>query len=98
MLVVAGVLAAMFAFAQDAEIVKVRGKGVGTDKTENRLHSGRLSRPVSAHKAEYAMLGHREIETAEDLFITKALAQVFNTQNVHITNPLFRKQDRGWVL
>ena len=34
MVVAAGLLAASFAIAQDVEIVKVKGRGVGTDKTE----------------------------------------------------------------
>ena len=34
MVVAAVLLAATFAFAQDAEIVKVKGRGVGADKTE----------------------------------------------------------------
>ena len=76
MLVVAGVLAAMFAFAQDAEIVKVRGKGVGTDKTEALKDAYRdaVERAVGLYVDAEQMMKNEEL--VKDQILTQSNAYI----------------------
>ena len=76
MVAVAALLAAMFAFAQDAEIVKVRGKGVGADKTEALKDAYRdaVERAVGLYVDAEQMMKNEEL--VKDQILTQSNAYI----------------------
>ena len=76
MVVVAGMLSAMFAFAEDGEIVKVRGKGVGGDKTEALKDAYRdaVERAVGLYVDAEQMVKNEEL--VKDQILTQSNAYI----------------------
>ena len=76
MLVVAGMLAATFTFAEDAEIVKVRGKGVGADKAEALKDAYRdaVERAVGLYVDAEQMVKNEEL--VKDQILTQSNAYI----------------------
>lgn len=76
MVVAAGLLVAMFAMAQDAEIVKVKGRGVGTDKTEALKDAYRdaVERAVGLYVDAEQMMKNEEL--VKDQILTQSNAYI----------------------
>ena len=76
MVAVAALLAAVFAFAQDAEIVKVKGRGVGVDKTEALKDAYRdaVERAVGLYVDAEQMMKNEEL--VKDQILTQSNAYI----------------------
>lgn len=76
MVVAAGLLAASFAIAQDVEIVKVKGQGVGTDKTEALKDAYRdaVERAVGLYIDAEQMMENEEL--VKDQILTQSNAYI----------------------
>ena len=76
MVVAAALFAAMFVFSQDGEIVKVRGKGTGTDKTEALKDAYRdaVERAVGLYVDTEQMMKNEEL--VKDQILTQSNAYI----------------------
>ena len=76
MVVAAGLLAASFAIAQDVEIVKVKGRGVGADKTEALKDAYRdaVERAVGLYVDAEQMMKNEEL--VKDQILTQSNAYI----------------------
>lgn len=76
MVVAAGLLAASFAIAQDVEIVKVKGRGIGTDKTEALKDAYRdaVERAVGLYVDAEQMMENEEL--VKDQILTQSNAYI----------------------
>ena len=76
MVVIAAMLAAMFAFAQDVEVVKVKGRGVGADKTEALKDAYRdaVERAVGLYVDAEQMVKNEEL--VKDQILTQSNAYI----------------------
>lgn len=76
MVLAAGLLAASFAIAQDVEIVKVKGRGVGTDKTEALKDAYRdaVERAVGLYIDAEQMMENEEL--VKDQILTQSNAYI----------------------
>ena len=76
MVVLAALLAVAFAFAQDAEIVKVKGRGIGADKTEALKDAYRdaVERAVGLYVDAEQMLKNEEL--VKDQILTQSNAYI----------------------
>ena len=76
MIVAAALFAAVFAFAEDAEIVKVRGKGTGADKTEALKDAYRdaVERAVGLYVDAEQMMKNEEL--VKDQILTQSNAYI----------------------
>ena len=80
MVVAAGMLAAIFAFAEDAEIVKVKGRGVGADKTEALKDAYRdaVERAVGLYVDAEQMVKNDELVSDQILTQSNAYIEKFD--------------------
>ena len=67
-------------------------------QAQNGLHGGGLSRAVFAHEAKDTVGGDGQIQPAEHLLVSEALAQPPNADYVaHVTHPPCPAPDREWA-
>ena len=80
MLAAAWMLAAMFAFAEDGELVKVCGKGTGTDKTEALKDAYRdaVERAVGLYVDAEQMMKNEKLVTDQILTQSNAYIEKYN--------------------
>ena len=93
MVVAAGLLVAMFVMAQDAEIVKVKGRGVGTDKTEALKDAYRdaVERAVGLYIDAEQMMENEEL--VKDQILTQSNAYIEKYDVAKETTKTFRLSD-----